>query len=213
MFKHICNNPEERARITSSWKLWNGLFNETELNTLNDYLATLEVERATTATSLFLEKQGQKSEQGARVSAVKFLTVIPETEWVFVRFNWVIEQMNHYYYGYDLNGYDGIQYGVYDSSELGRYDWHMDIALGDRLDNKFETRKLSLSMLLNEPGVDFEGGEFQINRGTDEAKVDTVTLKKGNIVAFPSFLLHRVKPVTKGIRRSLVIWVTGPKFK
>ncbi len=36
---------------------------------------------------------------------------------------------------------------------------------------------------------------------------------KGRMIFFPSFLIHRVAPVTQGIRRSLVIWVTGPKFR
>jgi PKHD-type hydroxylase len=64
-------------------------------------------------------------------------------------------------------------------------------------------------MLLNTPGVDFEGGDFQ----TCLAKETNVPLKRGQILIFPSFVVHRVKPVTKGIRKSLVIWVTGPGFK
>jgi PKHD-type hydroxylase len=73
----------------------------------------------------------------------------------------------------------------------------------------YATRKLSMSMLLNTPGVDFEGGDFQ----TFFAKETDVSLKRGQILIFPSFIVHRVKPVTKGIRKSLVIWVTGPGFK
>jgi PKHD-type hydroxylase len=218
-FKHICNNPEERSKITYSWKVWSELFNEAELNTLNDYLSTLDMQRATTQEDIFLaqnthtQNQNNNTNTDIRVSSIKFLTLEPETEWIFTRFNWVIEQINHYFYGYDLNGYDSIQYGVYDSTELGRYGWHMDTHMNDRVDGYFETRKLSLSFLLNEPGLDFEGGEFQLNSGTAEAQADTLTLKKGDLVAFSSFLLHRVAPVTRGIRKSLVIWVTGPKFK
>jgi len=72
-----------------------------------------------------------------------------------------------------------------------------------------ETRKLSMSLLLNEPGVDFEGGELQFQVGTVP---DTPDTPKGRIIAFPSFMLHRVAPLTRGVRRSLVVWVTGPKF-
>jgi PKHD-type hydroxylase len=66
-----------------------------------------------------------------------------------------------------------------------------------------------MSMLLNTPGVDFEGGDFS----TFLSKEQNIPLKKGEILIFPSFIVHSVKPVTKGIRKSLVIWVTGPGFK
>jgi PKHD-type hydroxylase len=74
-----------------------------------------------------------------------------------------------------------------------------------------EPRKLSIAMLLNTPGEDFEGGEFQIN-GWRENKPINIDIRKGRIIAFPSFMIHRVCPVTKGVRKSLVIWVSGPKF-
>ena len=76
----------------------------------------------------------------------------------------------------------------------------------------YETRKLSVTFLLNEPGVDFEGGEFEINSG-EEKNAESIKMKKGDIIVFPSFMLHRVKPVTKGVRKSIVIWVMGPKFR
>ena len=110
------------------------------------------------------------------------------------------------FYNFHLNGYSQFQYTTYDST--GRYDWHTDIALGEKFGNDAEPRKLSFTMLLND---DFEGGEFQINTGKEESAV-TVDLKKGKIVMFPSFMIHRVTPITKGVRKSLVVWVMGPKF-
>ena len=77
--------------------------------------------------------------------------------------------------------------------------------------NQEDTRKLSVVMMLNDPEKDFEGGEFQMNMSSED-KAETIHMRKGRIVFFPSFFIHRVTPVTKGIRRSLVIWVTGPKF-
>jgi PKHD-type hydroxylase len=71
---------------------------------------------------------------------------------------------------------------------------------------------LSITLLLNEPGIDFEGGNFEINKGSP-TEVDIVDMKKGMLIAFPSFLIHRVAPVTKGTRKSIVIWVQGPKFR
>jgi PKHD-type hydroxylase len=73
-----------------------------------------------------------------------------------------------------------------------------------------DTRKLSLSLLLSEPEEDFVGGEFFIHlSGNPSLHV----LKKGQMIVFPSFMLHGVKPVLSGVRKSIVIWVEGPKFK
>jgi PKHD-type hydroxylase len=74
------------------------------------------------------------------------------------------------------------------------------------------TRKLSLSLLLSEPGIDFMGGQFLINDGRQESPL-TIPLRKGEVAAFPSWMIHKVAPVTSGTRRSIVVWVLGPKFR
>jgi PKHD-type hydroxylase len=71
---------------------------------------------------------------------------------------------------------------------------------------------LTVVLLLNEPELDFQGGAFQLNL-SEERFPETVPLKKGSVVIFPSFLLHRVCPVTSGLRKTLVLWCIGPKFK
>ena len=76
---------------------------------------------------------------------------------------------------------------------------------------KNDTRKLTMILLLSDPGVDFTGGELQLNLGAQEGAI-TVDLPKGRIVAFPSWMLHQVKPVLSGVRKSIVVWVEGPKF-
>ena len=74
----------------------------------------------------------------------------------------------------------------------------------------FLYRKLSFSLCLNQQGNDYSGGDFKIKTGAEE---DSVKLNKGDMIVFPSFILHKVEPVTEGVRKSLVGWVTGPKFK
>jgi PKHD-type hydroxylase len=95
----------------------------------------------------------------------------------------------------------------------GFYTWHVD-GMGSHNDihhepeNKFlhgNARKLSMSVVLNS---DFEGGDLEIF-GLDN-KVPR--LEEGSIIFFPSFMQHRVVPVTKGIRYSLVTWFVGPPF-
>ena len=76
-----------------------------------------------------------------------------------------------------------------------------------------KVRKLSMTILLNE---DYKGGQFQIRSWgrNNKPKITTIPISsRGSIVVFPSFLYHRVKPVTKGIRYSLVAWFLGPHFK
>ena len=148
-----------------------------------------------------------------RKSDVAFVERNDKTGWIYERLNYVIDSLNAQFYNFDLNGYDTFQYTVYHDYEKGKYDYHMDTIMGTGMpDDMYETRKLSVTFLLNEPGVDFEGGEFEINSG-QEKDAESVKMKKGDIIVFPSFMLHRVKPVTKGVRKSIVIWVMGPKFR
>ena len=215
-YKTIYNNPNERMRKFYTWCYWDNAFTNEELDKMCEYFAASGVERGTTVG----RKDGannvvtQTPNEDVRKSNVKFHNYgNPDTLWIFQRINWVIEQINNQFYNFDLNGYDTFQYTEYDDFEQGRYDFHQDTIMGTNLpDDMIETRKLSITMLLNEPGVDFEGGDFQINSG-QENDAETVELKRGRMIFFPSFAIHRVAPVTKGKRKSLVVWVLGPKFR
>ena len=98
------------------------------------------------------------------------------------------------------------------------YDWHMDTFKPTK-DNR--QRKISMTCQLSDAS-DYEGGELQFDKRDynpnlrDESKnvinVDEI-LAKGSVVVFPSFLWHRVKPVTKGTRYSLVMWNLGDAFR
>ena len=215
-YKTIYNNPNERMRKFYTWCYWDGAFNDEELAKMCEYFSKSGVERGTTVgrKDAANNEVTQMPNEEVRKSNVKFHNYgDPETIWIFQRLNWVIEQINNQFYNFDLNGYDTFQYTEYDDFEQGRYDFHQDTIMGQNLpDNIIETRKLSITLLLNEPGVDFEGGDFQINSG-QEKDAETVELKKGRMIFFPSFAIHRVAPVTKGRRKSVVVWVLGPKFR
>ena len=109
-----------------------------------------------------------------------------------------------------------IQFTSYGENDF--YDWHRD----NDLDKPFEegylkglVRKISFSILLNDP-ADFQGGEFQFEIGNPNDKERIKTLDKpsqGGAIIFPSYLYHRVQPVTKGTRYSLVGWVCGQPWK
>ena len=75
--------------------------------------------------------------------------------------------------------------------------------------DKFSRRKISITVQLSDPS-EYEGGDLQIKINAGQSDTPKGL---GNVVIFPSYLLHRVTPVTKGLRRSLVLWITGPAFK
>lgn len=198
MYNMIYNNPVERSKVFYSHIIWSNAFTEEEIDRIVEYCDKQETQPGTTF--------GTNPEK-YRLSKVKFHNPNQENSWMFERLNDVIYRANQQFYNFDLNGYEYFQYTTYDKD--GRYDWHTDMAFGFEENNKdIQPRKLSLSLLLND---DYEGGKFQINAGMESEPV-TVELKKGQIVLFPSFMIHRVTPVTQGLRRSLVVWVLGPKF-
>lgn len=208
MYQKLTNDPWSRDRITQSHIYWDRAFTVDELDHL-DYICSKEtLEESTTFGAKSVEEV-----QKHRMSKVKFFGRDQNTDWIFRRFNEVAEMINDQFYNFNLNGYESFQYTVYYGNEQGRYDWHMDAMLGGDRNNTLshETRKLTMVLLLNEPGKDFTGGEFQINQG-DQNAPQTLDIFKGRIVAFPSFLIHRVCPVFSGIRKSIVIWIEGPKF-
>jgi len=118
---------------------------------------------------------------------------------------------------YDIRSAESMQITCYKKG--GFYNFHRD-GRGDHLsaydlpDNEFKhgrVRKLSMSVLLND---DYEGGEFQFaTYAAEKCEIHTIFGKIGSIIVFGSDVEHRVTPVTKGIRYSLVIWFLGPPFK
>ena len=93
-------------------------------------------------------------------------------------------------WNFNLSNSVKVQIGKYNSVEQGFYDWHTDDGFKTKADGL--VRKLSISMLLSDP-KDFEGGLFEFKGFEKQPE-----LKQGSIIVFPSFLEHRVTPVTKG---------------
>lgn len=107
-------------------------------------------------------------------------------------------------WGYSLTGQEDTQIGRYKSSDEGFYDWHMDSFPPE---NGVQ-RKLTCVILLNDTS-EFEGGVLQLKGLEDKILLE----KQGSVIVFPSFIEHKVTPVTKGVRYTAVSWATGPSFK
>ena len=153
---------------------------------------------------------------------------IPTSHWVG-GFIWhYIERANRENFLYDLRCIDNeqIQYTRYSKGEF--YNWHNDGGLlsqnkpetiGNRLEGRKDdylnentelVRKLSFSMQLSSPD-DYEGGNLQL---IDENGMSHIAPRqRGSIILFDSRTKHRVNKVTSGVRKSLVGWVVGPRWK
>lgn len=208
-YKNITNNTRERRFITYPFCYWDNAFSSEEIDRMCNHVI-YDIGNVQDGTVF---SQGESQSAQGRKSKVNFFHKNENTEWFFNKLNYYINELNNNYYNFDINGYDAIQYTEYHSSVLGKYDWHMDTFISDQIpENEIDTRKLSAIVLASEPGKDFTGGDFQLNIGSEQNPA-SILMHKGKLIIFPSFLIHRVTPVTQGIRKSFVVWVTGPKFR
>ena len=166
------------------------------------------------ATVLNLNKSS-RDDPDNRKTSIHFITdennKINALVWDFLR------EANKTQFNYDLTYFHPIQFGEY--KDGGFYGWHQDEGGIDKSNN--EVRKLSLSLILSDPDT-FSGGELQFyngdkpfnNMGEITGEQITNDLKaQGSVVVFDSRDWHRVTPVTKGVRHSIVCWTVGPNFK
>jgi PKHD-type hydroxylase len=139
-----------------------------------------------------------------RVTKVAWMEYNPETAAFFNRISQLVRQLNEQFYHFDLTGLENLQYTVYHGTEGGHYNWHIDYGAHNP-----RPRKISLSIQLSD-GDSYEGCDLQFQTGTN---IGTAPRKRGTAIAFPSFFLHRVTPITAGTRKSLVVWAAGPIFR
>ena len=133
----------------------------------------------------------------------------------------LVQDYNNVHSGwkYDLEFIEAIQLGHYHEGDF--YDWHTDAFKNPSIqtDHQYHpdkpyNRKVSITVWLNDPD-EYEGGEFDLETlgPIAETRFETMKMPKGTIVVFPSYMWHRVRPVTSGVRKSLVLWIQGPPFK
>jgi hypothetical protein len=109
--------------------------------------------------------------------------------------------INHQFWKFDITHSNQTEFLMYDVN--GKYEAHVDTFH----EHSTETRKLTAIAILND---DFEGGKFYIMNSHEKIYPPQ---EKGDIIVFPSFMVHGVEPVTKGIRYTVVTWMVGPYFK
>jgi len=147
-----------------------------------------------------------------RDSEVTWIGRDPDSDWIHRRLEAVVERSNRRW-NLDLDGFsEDLQLTTY--NRVGtHYTWHHD-----GLDDGVEHRKLSLVIQLSDP-VAYEGAELEFLEVAedydDSQRSDYLrrTRSQGTVIAFPSFEYHRVTPLLRGRRHSLVAWVAGPPFR
>lgn len=178
----------------SAFAWHDSFFSESDLDAL------IEIGQSTNLTKA--QTYGKQSDD-VRNSFVSFLFPNDVTSWVFSKLTDLVTAMNEQHFGFDLTGFEqGLQFTRY-TAPGEHYRWHSDRGFMS------PTRKLSVSVQLSDP-QSYKGGGLELNPDGVVAKVPK---KRGMVTLFPSYTLHRVRPVTEGTRFSLVAWVSGPPFQ
>ena len=137
---------------------------------------------------------------------------------------WIFKEIEPYIHlankeaewNFDLVYREASQFTKYDGSKKQHYGWHADQF--PEPSKKGLIRKLSMTISLVD-GSEYKGGDLEFNfkdgEGDNPSNIQVCSeiRPKGSMVIFPSFLFHRVTPVTSGVRYSLVVWSSGMPFK
>ena len=186
--------------MKSMWQMWTGLLPS---ETCDEIIAT-----AATIPQHEAKVINAGVDRTIRRSEIKWIDNYNEDfveVWAFMERKF--QEANANAFGVDISFLKSLQFTTYNSNNIGHYDWHEDIVWDS---NNVLDRKLSMVIQLTDPN-DYEGGDLEFSLGESPNKEELK--KRGTIIVFPSFVKHRVTPVTKGVRNSLVAWMEGPKWR
>ena len=181
------------------WYFFENGFTDSGINDIKEYGESLDFGDGVLAESANVD-------YNVRKSRTAWIDINPDTEWIFDRITEMVLEANHEMWGYDLYGCEeSIQYAKYFGGiqDSDFYDWHIDCSESQN------QRKISVIVQLTDPS-EYEGGDvhFKIGPGS------TIFPKeKATVFIFPSYCLHKVEPITSGMRESLVLWVSGPPYR
>ena len=180
-----------------------------------EHCKTLQSEFAQTGTKRVLKQtKGQ----------IKHTKEIRDSTVSWIRDVWITKEIDYYIHeankkagwNFDISGSEDIQFTEYKVGQY--YDWHTDSTAGPHIVGKWAgtIRKLSATVSLSDPN-DYDGGylefDFKEKKNSQNSYKCMEVLPRGSIVVFPSYIWHRISPLTRGTRHSLVQWNSGPPFK
>jgi PKHD-type hydroxylase len=184
---------------------WREAFTKDECDAIIQFGELAEFEKGRVGGGA--DEEGRVDEE-ARETDIVWLPPTNDNDWIMKKLVAIAARINYDKFQVDLTAFDGFQYSKYQVG--GHYEWHVD-PMTKPIDCNMH-RKLSFSLMLTEP-EDYEGGELLISPTGKDGNIASLKPAKGDLIAFYSFMPHKVAPVTKGERISLVTWALGPKYK
>ena len=207
--------------VTNEWFVFNKVLDKKTCNKIkklaqgNWVESSVDTQRETSQEERKTGRKGDyKPDPKIRISDVFWTS----EQWVYDTIWPYMQQANQDAgWGYHIKAAETTQITRYKKG--GFYKFHTDgnsdhLSAYNNPQNAFmhgHVRKLSMSVMLND---NFEGGAFEFaSYSKEECGITPIEAATGDIIIFPSFMEHRVAPVTKGIRYSLVNWFVGPPVK
>jgi PKHD-type hydroxylase len=143
-----------------------------------------------------------------RKSNIKWIPQNEDWFWLYEKLANMAVEANDKLWKFDLHQIpEMIQYTEY-HAPAGHYDWHADIGPGI-----LSKRKVSITVQLSDPS-EYEGGDLELFRGgSTDGPFLQAERNAGCVFLFPSYVMHRVTPVTRGTRKSFVLWLGGGHYK
>ena len=177
------------------------------------YGKSLNPTNAKTIGSKNMLSDEEKKEHTEKIRSSKIVFI--KDMWLKQELDSIVQYANKSW-GFNLSQQEDVQFTEYEPR--GHYNWHND-SIKNPMDLKNMQRKLSMIVQLSKP-ENYVGGDLRFNlRGLDGVNSDNVMSpppefkQQGSIVIFPSFLWHKVEPITSGKRYSLVMWTLGENWK
>jgi PKHD-type hydroxylase len=190
--------------MKANWQMWEGYFSSEVCANIVSLAKNIPAKQAVIGFN------DPKISQEVRRSKVRWIERHhQDLRWVMEETEHLIHTANRNAFGVDITKLFELQFTEYSGEDKGHYDWHNDVNWDD-----FKTthRKLSVVVQLSSP-TDYEGGAFEMQTLHLEPPKPEPLKKQGTVLVFPSFLQHKVNPVTSGTRHSLVGWMEGPKWR
>ena len=188
------------ARAAQPFAVWQNGFTAQELDTI---VALGETQRQEEGV---IERKGQmEAAAPIRVTRLSWIPHTGDTAWIYDRLWRIGYHLNLKAWRLDLTAIaETLQYTVYETDQGSHYDWHSDTITTAPM-----PRKLSLSLQLSAP-AEYDGCALEVRASN---AIDTAPVERGAVIAFPSYMLHRVTPIARGRRAALVAWISGPLLR
>lgn len=177
-----------------NWQMWAGGLPQADISTILIEASKLKTRAATTFNN---------ADTSVRSSDVAWLSGNKSVQDILWKY---VHAANENVFNFQVENICDIQFTEYHATKGGHYDWHIDVNWNG---DDERDRKLSVTVQLS--GQDeYEGGGFEF---LECETPDASSRLKGTVLVFPSYLQHRVLPITSGTRKSLVAWFEGSRWQ